>query len=49
MAVRGRVSGFANWRANLARDWGLPGSQDGGKPTATVDLAKPAYRSASPR
>lgn len=44
MAVRGRVSGFANWRSNLARDWGLPFSQDGGKPTATVDLAKPAYR-----
>jgi hypothetical protein len=23
---------------------GLPWSKDGGKPTATVDLAKPAYR-----
>ncbi len=44
MAVRGRVSGFANWRSNLARDWGSPFSQDGGKPTATVDLAKPTYR-----
>lgn len=45
MAVRGRVSGFANWGANLARDWGLPFfSKDGGKPSATVDLAKPAYR-----
>jgi hypothetical protein len=45
MAVRGRVSGFSNWGSSLARDWGLPFfSRDGGKPTATVDLAKPAYR-----
>ena len=45
MAVRGRVSGWSNWGANLAREWGLDFfSKDGGKPTATVDLAKPAYR-----
>ncbi|MHA6718970.1 alpha-2-macroglobulin family protein [Sphingomonas sp. RS6] len=44
MAVRGRVSGWAEWRAEMARKWGLPWSKDGGKPTATVDLAKPAYR-----
>ncbi|UZK65000.1 alpha-2-macroglobulin family protein [Sphingomonas sp. M1-B02] len=45
MAVRGRVSGMSNWGSNLARDWGVPFfSKDGGKPTATVDLAKPAYR-----
>lgn len=45
MAVRGRVSGWANWGSSLARDWGLPlFSKDGGAPTATVDLAKPAYR-----
>lgn len=44
MAVRGRVSGWQNWRSNLARDWGAPWSKDGGEPTATVDLAKPAYR-----
>ncbi|HVJ00876.1 MAG TPA: alpha-2-macroglobulin family protein, partial [Sphingomonas sp.] len=45
MAVRGRVSGWSNWGSSLARDWGLPFfSKEGGKPTATVDLAKPAYR-----
>lgn len=45
MAVRGRVGGWQTWRADLARDWGLNVfSKDGGKPTATVDLAKPAYR-----
>ncbi|WP_404335602.1 alpha-2-macroglobulin family protein [Sphingomonas sp. MMS12-HWE2-04] len=44
MAVRGRVSGWSNWRAKMSRDWGIPGSQDGGEPTALVDLAKPAYR-----
>ncbi|AJP73473.1 alpha-2-macroglobulin family protein [Sphingomonas hengshuiensis] len=45
MAVRGRVAGWSNWGSSLARDWGLPFfSKDGGAPTATVDLAKPAYR-----
>ena len=45
LAVRGRVGGWRLWLANLARDWGLPWfSQDGARPTATVDLAKPAYR-----
>ncbi|WHU01745.1 MG2 domain-containing protein [Sphingomonas sp. NIBR02145] len=44
MAVRGRVSGWQNWRSNMAREWGAPWSKDGGEPTATVDLAKPAYR-----
>ncbi|WP_448662541.1 alpha-2-macroglobulin family protein [Sphingomonas sp. CJ20] len=45
MAVRGRVAGWSNWGSSLARDWGLPFfSKDGGEPTATVDLAKPAYR-----
>jgi alpha-2-macroglobulin len=44
MAVRGRVSGWQNWQSGLARSWGAPFSKDGGEPTATVDLAKPAYR-----
>ncbi len=44
MAVRGRVTGWANWRSNMAREWGMPWSKDGGEPTALVDLAKPAYR-----
>ncbi|RYY26282.1 MAG: alpha-2-macroglobulin [Sphingomonadales bacterium] len=45
MAVRGRVSGWSNWGSSMARDWGMPFfSKDGGAPTATVDLAKPAYR-----
>ncbi|UIJ45927.1 MG2 domain-containing protein [Sphingomonas cannabina] len=45
MAVRGRVGGWWLWLSNLARDWGLPWfSREGARPTATVDLAKPAYR-----
>ncbi|NML07222.1 MG2 domain-containing protein [Sphingomonas sp. G-3-2-10] len=45
MAVRGRVDGWQTWRADMARDWGTNiFSKDGGKPTATVDLAKPSYR-----
>ncbi|MEZ0242699.1 MAG: MG2 domain-containing protein, partial [Sphingomonas sp.] len=45
MAVRCRVEGWTLWSSNTARDWGLPFfSKDGAKPTATVDLAKPAYR-----
>lgn len=45
MAVRGRVDGWSLWTANLSRDLGLPFfSKDGARPSATVDLAKPAYR-----
>lgn len=44
LAVRGRVSDWSSWGADMARGWGLPFSKDGGKPTATVDLAKPSYR-----
>jgi alpha-2-macroglobulin len=44
MAVRGRVSGWSQWTADLSRDWGLPFSKEGASETATVDLAKPAYR-----
>ncbi|HWK35555.1 MG2 domain-containing protein, partial [Sphingomonas sp.] len=45
MAVRGRVGGWSLWLSNLARDWGLPWfSREGARPTALVDLAKPAYR-----
>ena len=45
MAVRGRISGWRLWLADFARRWHLPFfSQDGGYPTAMVDLAKPAYR-----
>ncbi|MEI9850207.1 MAG: hypothetical protein WDN24_04235 [Sphingomonas sp.] len=44
MAVRGRIGGWTSWSADVARSWGLPFSKDGGSPTATVDLAKPAYR-----
>jgi len=45
MAVRGRIAGWRLWLADLARRWHLPFfSQDGGYPTALVDLAKPAYR-----
>ena len=45
MAVRGRVSGWRLWLADLARRWHLPWfSRDGASPTALVDLAKPSYR-----
>ncbi|TKD53348.1 alpha-2-macroglobulin family protein [Sphingomonas baiyangensis] len=45
LAVRGRVGGWSLWLANLAREWGLPFfNREGARPTATVDLAKPAYR-----
>ncbi len=44
LAVRGRISDWSAWGADVARSWGLPFSKDGGKPTATVDLAKPSYR-----
>lgn len=45
LAVRGRVSGWRLWLAELAQKWDLPWlSRDGAKPTTMVDLAKPAYR-----
>src|SRR3546814_10942842 len=45
LAVRGRVDGFWSWLSHLAYKWGLPfGSPVATKPTATVDLAKPASR-----
>ena len=45
MAVRGRIAGWRLWLADFARRWHLPFfSQDGGYPTALVDLSKPAYR-----
>lgn len=45
LAVRGRVSGWRLWLADLARRWNLPFfSREGAKPTALVDLAKPSYR-----
>ncbi|MDT7934463.1 MAG: MG2 domain-containing protein [Sphingomonadaceae bacterium] len=47
MAVRGRVSGWRLWLANLAREWGLPdwlAPREAHAPTALIDLAKPAYR-----
>lgn len=45
LAVRGRIAGWRLWLADFARRWHLPFfSQDGGYPTALVDLAKPSYR-----
>jgi len=45
MAVRGRISGWRLWLADLARRWNLPFlSREGARPTALVDLAKPSYR-----
>ncbi len=45
MAVRGRVTGFNQWLANLARDWKLPFfNREGASATALVDLSKPSYR-----
>ena len=44
MAIRGRVTGWSQWTANLAKDWGMPFSKDGASETALVDLAKPSYR-----
>ncbi len=45
MAVRGRVDGAKLWFNDLARRWNLPfGQGEAANPTATVDLAKPAYR-----
>lgn len=45
MAVRGRISGWRLWLADLARKWHLPFfSREGSAPTALVDLAKPSYR-----
>lgn len=46
LAVRGRVGGFKSWLSDQARDYDLGDwiSRDGGRPTALVDLSKPAYR-----
>ncbi|MEI6419188.1 MAG: alpha-2-macroglobulin family protein, partial [Sphingomonadales bacterium] len=45
LAVRGRVSGWRLWLADLARRWNLPWlSRDGAYPTGLVDLSKPSYR-----
>ncbi len=45
LAVRGRVGGFKQWTAQVAKDWNLPYSgQEGYQPSALVDLAKPSYR-----
>ncbi len=45
MAVRGRLGGWSLWLGDLARRWHLPFWQNGASyPTATIDLAKPAYR-----
>ncbi|MBI1179453.1 MAG: hypothetical protein GC201_02780 [Alphaproteobacteria bacterium] len=47
LAVRGRVSDWRSWLADMARQYDLPkwlAPRDGGKATARVDLSKPAYR-----
>jgi uncharacterized protein YfaS (alpha-2-macroglobulin family) len=47
LAVRGRVGDWKSWLSDMAREYNLPRwlmSRDGGKPTALVDLSKPAYR-----
>jgi alpha-2-macroglobulin len=45
MVVRGRVEGFWARLGHVLNGWGLPvGSPAPTEPTATVDLAKPAYR-----
>ncbi len=46
LAVRGRVGAFRSWLADQARDFGVAEALlgDGGRPTALVDLSKPAYR-----
>lgn len=46
MAVRGRVSGWALWWADLVRRWHIPffSTEPAAPATATVDLAKPSYR-----
>ena len=45
LAVRGRTPDWQNWLADKARQYDLPFvSRDGGKATALIDLAKPAWR-----
>ncbi len=45
LAVRGRVSGFRVWLADLGHRWHLNWLSDmAGEPTALVDLSKPSYR-----
>ncbi len=45
LAVRGRVAPWQSWLADFARRHDLPWlSRDGGRATALIDLAKPAYR-----
>jgi hypothetical protein len=44
MAVRGRVSSWRVWLAELAEEWNLPFVKRIANPTALVDLAKPSYR-----
>ncbi|PSJ40908.1 alpha-2-macroglobulin family protein [Allosphingosinicella deserti] len=44
MAVRGRVSSWRVWLAELAREWNIPFLKQVANPTALVDLAKPSYR-----
>lgn len=47
LTVRGRVGDWKTWMSGMAREYDLPRwlvSRDGGKPSALVDLSKPAYR-----
>ncbi len=45
LAVRGRTPDWQNWLADKARQYDLPlVTRDGGKATALIDLAKPAWR-----
>jgi uncharacterized protein YfaS (alpha-2-macroglobulin family) len=44
LAVRGRVSGWRAWLADMTRKYHLPLRFDGGTETALVDLNKPAFK-----
>ncbi len=44
LALRGRIGGLQSWAADMLRLFGLPWHLEGGRPTALVDLSKPAYR-----
>ncbi len=45
LAIRGRVGAWQSWLSDFVRKYDLPWfSRDGGKATALIDLAKPAYR-----
>ncbi len=45
LAVRGRVGVWKSWLSDFARKYDLPWlSRDGGKASALIDLAKPAWR-----